>query len=235
MPGLIERTGGEDGSTQDPLEHTRASWEASMLAQLDTLRTSLRLEPPSRIAWRCGAALREMSLELAYWGEGVTVEWPALIPLHPDGNPHSTFDSAMVLYYLSRADGETPAGKWIGFRELPGGGFYHQAFQGYTGDQICRGFEAAPAALGQSAAAIGGWPVADLGEYAYAFQPFPLIRLAAVLWLGDEEIPSRAVVLFDEVASHHLPTDGLALLGSGLTRRLLAHAERDQARPSRQP
>src|SRR3990170_263600 len=132
MPGLIERTGGEDGSTQDPLEHTRASWEASMLAQLDTLRTSLRLEPPSRIAWRCGAALREMSLELAYWGEGVTVEWPALIPLYPDG-------------------------KWIGFRELPGGGFYHQAFQGYTGDQICREFEAAPAALGQSAAAIGGW------------------------------------------------------------------------------
>lgn len=232
MAGLIELAGGEDGATQDPLERTRASWEASMLAQLDTLRTSLRLEPASRIANRCGAALREPGLELTYWGETVMVELPTLVPRNPDGIARSTFDSAMVLYYLSGADGETPTGRWIGFRELPGGGFYHQAFQGYTGDRICRAFEAKPEALGRSATAIGGWPASGPGDYAYAFQPLPLVRLAAVLWPGDEEIPSRAAVIFDETASHHLPTDALALLGSGLTRRLLAQAARDQPRPA---
>jgi hypothetical protein len=232
MAGLIDLAGGEDGSGPDPLERTRASWEVSMLAQLDPLRTSLRLEPPSRVARRCGAENRESGLQLAYWGDDVSVAWPDMLPLRPDGTELSTFDSAMVLYYLSRADGLAPTGKWIGFRELPEGAFYHQAFQSYSGDRICRGFEADPEALRRCAGAIGGWPVSDLGDQAFAFQPLPLIRLAAVLWLGDDEVPSRAAVLFDEAASHHHPTDGLALLGSGLTRRLLRQAERDRAEPS---
>lgn len=231
MAGLINLSGGEDGAELDPLERTRANWEASMLAQLDPLRTVLRLEPPSRVARRCGAEARESGLRMTYWGDDITVPWPDLRPLRPDGSELSTFDSAMILYYLSKADGQMPTGKWIGFRELPEGAFYHQAFQSYSGDRICRGFEADPEALRDCAGAIGGWPVADLGDHAFAFQPLPLIRLAAVLWLGDDEVPSRAVVLFDEAASHHHPTDGLALLGSGLTRRLLKQAERD--RPSR--
>lgn len=231
MAGLIDLAGGKDNAQQDPHEQTRAGWEASMLAQLDRLRANLRLEPPARVARRCGAELQDSGLGLVYWGKDVTVDWPALVPLRSDGTAHSTFDCAMVLYYLSKADGEAPTGKWIGFRELPGGGFYHQAFQSYTGDRICRAFEAEPGALGRSAAAVGGWPVAEVGDHAFAFQPLPLIRLAVVLWLGDDEIPSRAAVLFDETASHHHPTDGLALLGSGLTRRLLAQAERDRPSP----
>jgi len=228
VAGLIDLAGGEDGPRLDPLERTRASWEASMLAHLDPLRTNLRLKPPSHVARRCGGEDRESGLRLAYWGDDVTVEWPDLLPLRPDGSELSTFDSAMVLYYLSKADGLAPTGKWIGFRELPEGAFYHQAFQSYSGDRICRGFEADPEALGSCAGAIGGRPVTDLGDHAFAFQPLPLIRLAAVLWLGDDEVPSRAAVLFDEAASHHHPTDGLALLGSGLTRRLLKQAERDR-------
>jgi hypothetical protein len=234
MAGLIDLAGGEEGSRLDPLERTRASWETSMLAQLDPLRTELRLEPPSRVAVRSGAENSGSGLRLAYWGDDVSVEWPGLVFLHPDGTELSVFDSAMVLYYLANADGQAPTGSWIGFRELPEGAFYHQAFQSYSGDRICREFEAQPQALGTCARAIGGWPVSDLGDHAFAFQPLPLIRLAAVLWLGDDEVASRAVVLFDEAASHHHPTDGLALLGSGLARRLLKQAERERAARSDQ-
>jgi hypothetical protein len=205
-----------------------------MLAQLDRLRTNLRLEPLPRVARRSGAELRESALSLMYWGETITVEWPALTAVRSDGSPLSTFDSAMLIYYLSRADGETPTGRWISFRELPEGAFYHQAFQSYSGDRICRGFEAEPQALAVSAIGVGGWPISELAEHAFAFQPLPLIRLAVVLWLGDDEVPSKAAVLFDEAASHHHPTDGLALLGSGLTRRLLAQAERDRSGRSQQ-
>jgi hypothetical protein len=234
MAGLIDLAGGEEGPGLDPLERTRAAWEASMLAQLDPLRSNLRLEPPSRVARRCGGEHQDDGLRLDYWGDEVTVEWPDLVPLHPDGTELSTFDSAMVLYYLSKADGLAPTGKWIGFRELPEGAFYHQAFQSYSGDRICRAFKDDPEALGRCAASIGGWPVADLGDHAFAVQAFPLIRLAAVLWLGDDEVSSRAAVLFDEAASHHHPTDGLALLGSGLARRLLRQAGRDRPSGSEQ-
>jgi hypothetical protein len=229
VPGLIDLAGGTKNPREDPHERTRAGWEVGMLAQLDRLRTTLRIEPATRVARRCGAELKGSGLRLAYWGDDLTIRWPELVPVRDDGAVVSTFDSAMVLYYLSKADGQEPSGEWIGFRELPSGGFYHQAFQSYSGDPICREFEANPEALGRCAASLGGRPVADFGDHAFAFQPLPLIRMAVVLWLGDDEVASRAAVLFDSSASHHHPTDGLALLGSGLTRRLLAQAGRDRA------
>ena len=60
---------------------------------------------------------------------------------------------------------------------------------------------------------------------AYAFQPLPRIRLASILYLGDEEFPARAMVLFDAAASHYMTTDGLALLGAGLVGRLVQSGE----------
>jgi hypothetical protein len=37
-----------------------------------------------------------------------------------------------------------------------------------------------------------------------------------VYWLGDEDFPSRTSILFEDTASHYMPTDGLAILGSHL-------------------
>ena len=48
-----------------------------------------------------------------------------------------------------------------------------------------------------------------------------LLYLAATLWLGDDEFPAKASVLFDAASGHYMTIDGLALLGSGLSRRLI--------------
>ncbi|OGN89309.1 MAG: hypothetical protein A2Y88_04885 [Chloroflexi bacterium RBG_13_48_10] len=56
---------------------------------------------------------------------------------------------------------------------------------------------------------------------AYAFLPLPRIRLASILYPGDDEFPARASVLFDAASSHYMTTDGLALLGAGLVGRLI--------------
>jgi hypothetical protein len=68
---------------------------------------------------------------------------------------------------------------------------------------------------------LKGTALPALAPMAFAFQPLPRIRIACVLWPGDDEFPTRASVLFDAAASHYMPTDGLALLGSGLARRLI--------------
>ncbi len=75
-------------------------------------------------------------------------------------------------------------------------------------------------AFAAAAEATGGERI-DVGDCGYAFQSLPRIRLAVVYWRGDEEFPPQAQVLFDAAASHYLPVDGLALLGSDLVRRLL--------------
>jgi hypothetical protein len=149
------------------------------------------------------------------------LNWPNLVAEYAHGEPCSTFDTAMVLYYLDSADGSPLADRWISFRELPGGAFYNQAFQGYSGDRIAAAFSDSPQRLKEAARQLGGLRLPALSDYGFSFEPLPRIRLASVLWLGDEDFPTRASVLFDAASSHYMITDGLALLGSGLAGRLI--------------
>ena len=127
----------------------------------------------------------------------------------------------MLIFYLQTADGAPMADRWISFRELPNGGFYHQAFQGYSGNRVAGAFGESPDLFDAAAKSLGGWRLTGLAEHAFAFQPLPRVRLAVVLWPGDEDFPTKVSVLFDASASHYMTTDGLALLGSGLTGRLI--------------
>jgi hypothetical protein len=51
------------------------------------------------------------------------------------------------------------------------------------------------------------------------------VPLAIVYWLGEDAIPTKAQVLFDESADHYLPTDALAGLGAQLVRRIMRSDE----------
>jgi hypothetical protein len=192
-----------------------------MLRQLEVLRADVCLNAPAPLAARCGGSFAESQILLKYWGEQVQIAWPSLEAIYlPGGKPCPIFDVGVLLYYLHTADGSPLADRWISFRELPGGGFYHLAFQGYSGDQMARAFNEHPAAFHNAARALDGWHLSGIAEYAYAFQPLPRIRLAAIFWPGDDEFPARGQVLFDAAAPHYMTTDGLALLGAGLARRL---------------
>jgi hypothetical protein len=130
----------------------------------------------------------------------------------------------MLLYYLVTADGAALAERWIGYRELPDGAFYANAFQGYSGNRLARTFGERPQDYIDAAQALDGIALPGLPGLAYAFLPLPRVRLATVLYPGDEEFPARGIVLFDAAAGHYLPTDGLALLGSGIVSRLAKKA-----------
>jgi hypothetical protein len=135
----------------------------------------------------------------------------------------SSFTQSLILTYLATADGTTPSSRWIGFRELPAGMFYVQAFQGYSGGRLVRGLKGGIEAFRRAAEALGGEPL-EIGDAGYVFTVFPRVHVALVYWQGDEEFPSQARVLFEDTAAHYMPTDGLAILGSQLVGRLLKAA-----------
>lgn len=224
MPGLTDEAGDTPNGDHDPLALSQKRWENSMLLQIEQLRRSLRPLAPEGVARHTGADYSPPLIHLRYWQTEIQVAWPDLLVRKGDGSPCSTFDQAMVLYYLLKADGSPLADRWIGFRDLPNGAFYNQAFQGYTGDRLARAFGEEPAGFAAACRSMEGWSLPAIGDHAYAFLPLPRIRLAAVLWPGDEEFPARASVVFDGAASHYMTTDGLALLGSGLVGRLIKAA-----------
>jgi len=218
--GLIEQAGGKP-SPEQTLDRAREAWAESMLRPIDELGQALRRREPMGLATRAGCEFDGHALLLDYWRQPVRLTWPELAAERvADGKPCSTFDQAMLLYYLNSADGAPLAGEWIGYRELPDGAFYHQAYQGYSGNRLAQTFGTRPEAFVAAALALGGEPITGLGTTAFAFQPLPRIRLAAVLWPGDDEFAARGAVLFDAASSHYMTTDGLALLGGGLAGRL---------------
>jgi hypothetical protein len=221
MTGLTDRAVGNAAADfGKEVEAARQRWEESMLRQVEALRDEVRQRSPDVLAALCGGLYEPPGVVLPYWGRPVRLVWPELDPRFEDGTPCATFDQAMLLYYLRTADGFPMADRWIGFRELPDGGFYHLAYQRYSGDHVMRTFGDDPDSLHAAARAFDGVRLTGIGEYAYAFLPLPRIRLAAVLWPGDEEFPGRGSVLFDASASHYMTTDGLGLLGGGLAGRL---------------
>ena len=220
MPGLTGRAGGIPEDKGDKLKKARRAWEESMVRQIEALRSQIRQAAPEIVADRCDASYEGEAIMFPYWGQMVRILWPGLDAFLEDGKSCSIFDTAMLLYYLHSADGAMMADRWISYRELPGGAFYNQAFQGYSGDRISGFFQDNLQRFHSAARNLDGWQLTAMAEHAYGFQPLPRIRLATVLWPGDEEFPTRASVLFDAASHHYMTTDGLALLGSGLASRL---------------
>ncbi len=155
---------------------------------------------------------------------------------HPDGEVSVAGRSVhvavriLLLHYLLRADGTALAGEWRRYRELPDGLFYAASFAARAEAPLAAAFGAPGAAEGsgvdalrRAAALAGGSPLA-LADAAFAFTALPRIRLAVLLWAGDDEFAAEASVVFDAAASHYLAAEDLAGLGGQLSRRLLAGA-----------
>ena len=222
MGGLTDQASGMNAKGGEAIEKAHLAWQESMLRQLDALRVEIRAVQPGRLAVNCGATLEDQQIRMAYWGQPVGISLPDLRAWKlADSSECSVYDAGVLLYYLRQADGTPMADRWIGYRELPSGNFYSQAFQGYSGDRLAGVYGEKPEAYTLAAQSLGGVSLPDLPGIAYAFLPLPRIRLAAMLYPGDDEFPARASVLFDAAASHYMTTDGLALLGSGLVGRLI--------------
>lgn len=207
--------------------------ERGLLARLNELRRELAGEDPYALADRCGTAfcgpnayqaadseVRGM-FGLSMWGRSVQVSYPAFeARWQPENTQLGLLEQGLLAYYFACCDGTPPERRWISFSELPDGRFYNQAFQGYTGGVLERAFGNQLEIFTDRALSNGGETFA-LGDAAFAFQALPRVPVLAVSWLGDEDFPTRYQVLFDASVSHHLPTDGCAILGSSLVRRLL--------------
>ena len=130
----------------------------------------------------------------------------------------------LLLHYLLTASGAPPAGAWAAYRELPGGLFYAASFAARAEEplKVAFGADAAGLEAFRAAARRAGGEELDLADASCAFVALPRVRVAVLVWQGDDELPGDARVLFDAGAEDYLPPEDLAGLGGQLSRRLAA-------------
>lgn len=202
------------------------TWEKSLEPQIAQAREELRQRDPRAVADNSGAIYYETEegkgyFKLRFFGRSYTIRWPELEVRDPEGHSCSNPIQAALLQYLVLADGTPLANQWVSLRELPNGAFYERAFQGYSGNLLVRAFKNDIKSFCNAALKLGGEPL-ELGDAAFRFWALPRIPLAVVYWLGGDEFPASAQVLFDASAGHYHHLEMMAHLGAMICGWLIA-------------
>jgi len=125
----------------------------------------------------------------------------------------------LILHYLEGSGNAQLANKLVTFREFEGGAVYYSAFKARTIDFLARTFGQKTEVLKQIGDAIRAEPM-HMGDVSFKTYFFPKMPVVVVIWLGDEEVPTSANVLFDANAGKILPTEDISHVGGTLCRWL---------------
>lgn len=195
----------------------------ALAIRVDELRETLQGIPANLLAKRTGANYQDGEFHLSLFGAPTTVSSPGFVGLNENGDEMPLPFQAVLAYYFHTADDTPLTGQWISFAELPDGRMYNQAFQGYSGNELVKAFGLDVDAF-KAACEKGGGVSTPLGNAAYIFYALPRLPMAVNYWCGDEDFPSSCKILFDSSASHYMPTDVIAILGSMLKGKILKNA-----------
>lgn len=138
-------------------------------------------------------------------------------PCHPA-------DRLLVLHYLLRETAVTPTGRWITFRDFPGGSFYQGPFQQRSSVPLARSIGDRVDRLQHRLEAFHARAIAGAGDFAAAVGAIGAIDLAIVYHAGDEEFSPAAEVLFDACCREVYGAEDAAALASRLCLRLVGQA-----------
>lgn len=137
------------------------------------------------------------------------------------GVPPEYFLGMATPVYLVHAAPVPPSGILV--KEFTGGEFFFRGSHTLPLDAValrfgsdCGYFRAA------CGAALGGVD-AGLGDCGCRFRVYPRVEMTFVLWLGDEEFPARASLLFDSNAGRHMALDALWAVALLACQRLLKY------------
>lgn len=195
-------------------------WQQGLQVALDRLP---ELNPPAAAA-RSGCNFDRGVFTVPFLGRVFRLTFPSGEAVeNGTGEAPSPWLHLVLLHYLLSADGTSVADSWITYRHLPGAFLFEGRFQGMATGPLVQAFGRDLEGFRRAGLALGGHPMSRTGDASFRFKVLPRLPMAAILYLGDEEMPASAAVLFDSSASHYLPTEDLSIVGGHLSRELVSH------------
>jgi hypothetical protein len=165
-------------------------------------------------------------LTLTFLNRRCEIEFPEITILYPGSQEEVPLWSKIILlHYLIKAQGVPLSGKWINFRQVPGGEGYYPAFVRRSQTPLCDFFNDRLEWLEASACALGG-ERAPYGDRAVVIPALPRVPIALVFWRGDEEFGSEVTILFDETIPCYLSTEDIAVLSQHTVGGLITWVKR---------
>jgi len=134
---------------------------------------------------------------------------------------HEYYD-LFVIYYLLKVRPEIITGEWISEKDLAGGPTFfrgpHLIPTQLVSDTFINDIERFEGRCRK----LGGTPV-EMGDSAFTFQISPEIPVTVLYWVGDEDFPAEAKILYDRSIEDILTLDIIYALAVEICHRL-SHA-----------
>lgn len=133
------------------------------------------------------------------WGDEYCVDLKEnkIFPVDTGLKTYQDFLYIFILHYLIKAENTVPSGEWISEKDLPGGEGFFRGPHLLPVDAITKRIGDDIELFNRFCRKTGGRKL-DFADAAYAFEITPSVPVAVLYWIGDEEFPSEAKLLFDK-------------------------------------
>jgi hypothetical protein len=155
-----------------------------------------------------------------FLSEPYHIQFPQIEFYSPSKKVVSLVTRILLLHYLIHAEGNPLTGKWVAYKDIPGGLLYAGVFARRVTEPLQRKFGKSAKGFKEVGIRLGGEPV-DIGDASFILKAFPYVPLQYVLWGADEEFPPSVQLLFDSSVDHYLPLEDIVVLGQVTTGRLI--------------
>jgi len=159
-------------------------------------------------------------ITVPFFLEPYEIRFPQVEFYSPSKRVVSLVTRILILHHLIRADGSPITGKWVAYKDIPGGLLYGAVFARRVTEPLQRKFGNSAKSFRETGAQSRGVPV-EVGDASFILQAFSRVPLQYVLWEGDEEFPPSVQLLFDASADHYLSLEDMVVLGQVTTGRLI--------------
>ena len=175
-------------------------------------------------AKKAGAGYEKMksgeAITVDFLSEPYQILFPQMEFYSPVKKVVSLVTRILLLHYLIRADGSPLTGKWVAYKDIPGGLLYGGVFARRVTEPLQRRF-GNPARSFKEAGIGSGGELVHVGDASFILHAFSRVPLQYVLWEGDEEFPPSVQLLFDASVDHYLTLEDMVVLGQVTAGRLI--------------
>jgi len=146
-------------------------------------------------------------------GEEYSVRYPSGEVLNNKGEDFGNYSvKIIILRYLMNAKARSNSGEMVSFKEFPDGALYYPNFYKRCLQVFANIGNEMPEALKKFMGSINAMPMGK-GDLSWQFTFMPGVKIACILWFGDDEFEAEGQILFDKSLTKVFNIKDLAILG----------------------
>jgi hypothetical protein len=199
------------------------NWDVS----LETAKRNYGAKRPQDIATQAAVRYDAAAGEhvVPFLNQEYLVRYPSGDVYLQHGEDVQITNQILILHYLEHAEGVPLQHRWISFKEIPCGQIYINPFYNRAIRPLIELFGHDPQGLIAAGLSLGGRRE-GMGDASIVIPAFPLVPVAYVIWVGDDEFEASGNILFDKSAPHFLPLEDYAVIAGAAVFELRKQLDR---------